>query len=137
MNEPIPHHEFLDQVRAAPPDPDIPPEEYARMKRHILDTEYTGLEVVGSYVTADGDTVDCVRAAPAAAAPGPTPPAFQRLPGSPAPPAAAAAGQGESRCPPGTYPKLRVDMARLKRAGSVANFMGKSPGGGAPPPGPG
>jgi hypothetical protein len=167
MEEFVPFHVFQQRLhdarfeedqeaRARQPRPQAPAgdteadEDKERRLNAYLDVLNRNAEVVHSYVTPEGDCIDCMKiasqpglagqaayASPPVGVPG-VPPAQQ---GGPAE-AAQGLNQGPDefehirRCPPGTIPVRRVGIEELRRAGTLRRYFQKAPGGGAMPPPP-
>jgi hypothetical protein len=154
MEEFVPFHVFQQQLHdaryqeaeARQPRPGEPggDEETERRLNAYLDVLNRRAEVVHSFVTPDGDCIDCMKVA---TQPGLAGQAAQASPpvGVPGVPAAPRAGTPETaqgldqgsdafghvrRCPPGTIPVRRVGVGELRR------HFEKAPGGGSMPPPP-
>jgi hypothetical protein len=150
MSAIVPFDEFLAETAAARPEDyagalaegarqagvaaEVARAEFERMKAYIL-AHYEGVEPVGSYLDANGQTVDCVpfdqqptvrearRRGIAVARWAPEPPGLPDRPSHGPHPASVAAP--EPRCPEGAVPTLRVTLDRLARLGTLDNYFHK------------
>ena len=167
MHKFIPFEEFKQQLETArhkesqtsspPPaepqaggQPEVTPENLREMSDYLA-AQHRKMQVVHSFLGDDGQYIDCVKAdTQPGLQPGQhvaTPPAFITNSGSAQP---SVPGDGSRKtspkvdqfgnvmeCPAGCIPVRRVTLAEIARAGSMANYFQKAPGGGALPPSPG
>jgi hypothetical protein len=150
MSHPVPFDVFLAETAAARPEqfaaalqaaarqagvsPEVARAEFERMKEHIL-SYYQEVQPVGSFLDADGQTIDCVP--------------FEQQPSvrtaiaeghavartAPPPPRLAGKHSHGPRpqpampliCPDGAVPIVRLTLERLLRFGTLDNYFHKTP----------